>query len=57
MPKIHIITVLHTSANDLDTGDIVFDTKTAKGTAIDIESTNPIFNISRKLFCERSLKY
>ena len=57
MPKIHMISVLQTSANDLETGEIFLDTITAIGTEMAIESTSPKFKIKRKVFWEMSLKY
>lgn len=56
-PKIQIITVLQTSAKDLDTGEIFFETITAIGTEMAIESIRPKFKTKRKILSETSLKY
>lgn len=48
----HIKTVLHTSANDLETGLITFDIATATGTEIEIDKINPNMSISKVVFLE-----
>jgi hypothetical protein len=50
IPKSQIKTVRQTSANDLETGDIFFDTVTAIGTEIAIDMIKPIFSSTRKRF-------
>ena len=49
IPKSQIITVLHTSAKDRETGEINFDTVTAIGTEIPIEIINPILRSKSKV--------
>lgn len=47
-PNPQISEVLVTSANDLDTGLILFVMMTARGTEIAMESTSPMFIKSKK---------
>ena len=53
IPKSHIITVLQTSARDLDTGDIFLDSVTAIGTEIPIEMIRPMLSTSKNVFFDR----
>lgn len=45
-----MMTVLHTSARERDTGEIFLETVTAIGTDMAIETIRPAFKISRKVF-------
>jgi hypothetical protein len=47
MPKPQIRTVLHTSARDRETGEIFFETVTAIGTEIAIDTISPILKSSK----------
>ena len=49
MPNNQINTVRHTSAKDLETGEIILDTVTAIGTEMLIEMTRPTLRSMRKV--------
>ena len=57
IPKSQIRTVLQTSANDLETGDMSLETVTAMGTEIPIEIMSPILSNMRKVLSVTCYQY
>ena len=57
IPKSQIRTVLQTSANDLETGDMSLETVTAMGTEIPIDIISPILSSMRKVLSVTCYQY
>ena len=49
IPNSQMMTVLQTSARDLETGEITLETVAAMGTEIPIDTISPIFRSKRRV--------